>query len=160
MQLSDNFLVELYKYSLISQPFLEIANKNLQYHFLPSEPYKRVWKEIVTIYELFSKLPTIGVLAERLKDEPSETLDLLKQIKQCDVGDKKDMIISEFEFFLKRVMFVDLYGRVGKLYNDGKKDDAILLMAEESEKIAAFSIKGSKYIRVFTDFESRQSQRK
>jgi len=161
-KISDNFLVELYKLCLTSEPFLGVVSKNLKYQYIPSEVHKTVWQEISDSYELDGVSPTIGVLSERLKND-SDAKKLLIEIKNCKIGDNRDSIIKQFESYIRDVRFVDLYTRVGEMWNKNTqkdRDDAIAVLAKESEEIVGFSIGGELSAKVFSDFEKRQELRK
>lgn len=159
MQLSEDFLIEFYKACITTKNILELGLLHIQSQFLPTDAYKKVWKSIVHIHELNNTTPTIGVLSERLKND-EDALDLLLQVKDCRISDKKEVILNQFETFIKEMRFKELYKKVGTLYNEDKKDEAIKLLAQESEEIFHFNFKKDTYTRLFEQFEERQIVRK
>jgi len=158
-QLSENFLVELFKGCITSNSIITVVHQHLKYHFLPSDGYKSVWRAIKSQYEITSKPPTIGVLNEMLKQD-QKGLDVLSEMSQVVIMEKKEQIVGMFEVFLRKVMFIDLQGRVVELYNQGKAEESIKTMAVESEQIHNFNLKKSVYATVFGGFEKRQEKRK
>ena len=156
--LSENYLVELFKACLTSQNVLEVVNIHLQDNFLPEESYKHLWSAIKDSFLLTNKVPSIGILNEKLKND-SSALKMLLDVKKCKVPEI-DNIFPTFESFIKEVRFIELYTDIGKLWNQGKQEDAIKQLAEQSEEINNFSLKEGLYAKVFTDFDSRNELRK
>ena len=159
MQLSEDFLVEFFKSCITSKSVLELGIANLKDNFLPTDSHQKVWQQIVHVYELEEVMPTIGVLAERVKSD-ADAGSILVKMKACRVTDKKDMIINQLESFLKEMRFKELYKQVGTLYNQEKTEEAIELLAKESEEIFLFNFKKDVHATVFEQFEERQTQRK
>lgn len=158
-QLSEDFLIEFFKSCITTRMVLEIGMEHMKENFMPTEAHERIWKNIKNIYELNEEMPTIGILMERVKgDEDAEAL--LVQIKKCRVTDKKDLILGQLESFIKEMRFKELYKKIGTLYNEERKDDAIQIMARESEEIYNFNFKKDTYSTVFGQFEERQSDRR
>jgi hypothetical protein len=157
-QLSDGFLIELFKFALTDVSFIEVAAKDLKYQYLPTETYKKIWKEIVQTYELTNSLPTIGILSERFKND-SQIKSTLVEIKKQTIGDKKDLILQQLERYIKETRFVELYTKVGEMFNDSKREEAISLLAKESEQIVQYSLRKGMAVRIFADFEKRQAAR-
>ena len=157
-KINDHFLLELYKAALTSRGFFDIVSKHLKYHFIPQEEYKTLFQKMVQQYEVNQELPTIGSLAQHFNDNEN-VLKLLHKLRNINVSDTKDTLLSTFEKFLVDRQFIDLYVKIGTLHNEGKQDKAIALLAEESTKIASFCIKDSYYVRVFQDYGKRQVER-
>lgn len=158
-QLAEDFLLELFKCCLTNKSITEVVIQHLRYQFIPSEPYKLIWKEIYNSYELNQRIPTIGILSEKFKNN-GEVIDLLVEIKNINITDKKDEILNEFEVFLKEGMFREMHRETAELFNEGKKEEAYNEGLKRSSEIASFSIKRSYYTKVFADFETRQKERK
>jgi replicative DNA helicase len=157
-KLTGNFLIEVFKLSIVSESFLSISSKHLKYQYLPSEEYKFIWKAIVQVYELEGKLPTIGILSERLRDK--DLGELLLQIKNCKVGENKDVILKQLESYIREAKFVELYETIGETYNEGKREEAIKILSDKAQTISTFSLVSESTKTVFKDFESRNEQRK
>jgi len=156
--LSENFITELLKSCISNQNVLETISVHLEEAFLPSDEHKKLWRHIKESFELTNHTPSIGILNERLKDDPS-TLKLLLDVKRCKLIEV-DNLFPHFETFIKEVRFISLHQETGKLWNAGNQDAAIRLLAKESEEINNFSLKEGLYGKVFLDFEKRQEERK
>jgi len=159
MQLSEDFIIEFYKSCIVSKTVLELGLENLKNNFLPTDAHQKVWQQITHVYELEEVIPTIGVLSERVKGDTDAEAILVK-MKACRVTDKRDMIINQLESFLKEMRFKELYKKVGTLYNQEKTEEAIELLAKESEEIFLFNFKKDVHSRVFEQFEERQAERR
>lgn len=157
-QLTDEFLVELLKSCLVSKKILDICILNLKNEYVPIEALKKIWKNIQTHYQLNGTLPTFGILSEKIKDD-DKAIEYLLQMKKLNVAEKKTEILQQFDTFIQRARFVDLYTKVGNEYQKGNKEEAISLLAEEAQKITESSIKEGAYTTVFSDFNSRQQER-
>ena len=158
-QLNEQFLLELYKGCLTSKNFLEIVTKHLKYHYIPEEAYKKVFEKITQDYELLQTLPTIGSLTQHFSKDES-VLKILVKLKNTSVIEQKDILLQTFEKFIINAMFIDLYGKIGELHNDGKQDKAIKLLEEQSQIIATFSLREASYTKIFEGYEKRYGERK
>lgn len=156
-QLSEDFLIELAKGCLIDPNFLDVVSPHLKYSFLPSEPYKLVFKYLKEYYDAYRKAPTLGLLTEAVRDK--NTLPILGKIREANVYDNREQLVVTFEQFIKAGRFIELHERSAELYNQNQRDEAIKLLAAESQDIHAFSLKTDMLPRVFGDFDARQLQR-
>lgn len=159
MQLSEDFLVEFFKACITTKNILELGLIHIKPQYLPTDAYKKVWKSISHVFELNGILPTIGILSEKLKND-DEALDLLLQVKNSRISDRKEIILNQLEVFIREMRFKELYKKIGLLYNEDKKDEAIALMAKESERIFMFSFRKGIYTRLFEQFDERQLARR
>lgn len=157
-RLSADFLIELARACIDDYRILELVAKELEFQYLPSRPYKELFKQMVTILNVHETPPTFGLLAERFKgDEDAE--DLLAEIKGLKKSASKELLLEEFELFLKEVRFQRLYNDVRGMFNEGKTLEAIAQLSDESRDIHEFSLQGSLYQRVFKDFRQRNQDR-
>lgn len=154
-QLDESFLIELIKSCVLSGDFIGIIHPHLKYSYLPSEPYKKIFQYIFDFYGANKKPPTIGILAQNIKDE----LGLLARVRECDVHDSKDQILKSFERYIKDSRFINLHSEVTELYHKGDQEQAIKKMADDSQKIHQFSLQAQMPIRVYKNFDERQRER-
>jgi len=157
-QLSNEFLLEMYKSCLRSTKMLGTLSPIIEYHFLPSDSYKKVWKTITSHYGLSGGLPSKGVLYETNKYD-QDAVDLIKKIYETE-RPKDDDLLVQVEQFIIESKFVDLHDSLKKLWEGGDKEQALLVLKEESESISTFSLKQDYHHRVFGDFDKRRAQRK
>jgi hypothetical protein len=158
-QISPNLLLELIKSSLLSSDFISIIKPHLDYSFIPNEEYKEIFKYIFDYHGANQKSPTLGTLSQNLPEKDSY-LNVLAEIREVNIHDRKDEILKEFETFIRKSRFIKLHQDVKEIYNKGEADKAMLLLADESVAINSFSLVNKKHSRVFSDFSKRQVERK
>lgn len=158
-QLTGDFLVEFFKSCITTRAILDLGVEHIKENFLPTDAHSRIWKNIVNIYKLNEEMPTIGVLAERVKGD-TDAESLLVEIKNCNITNKKELILNQLASFIKEMRFKELYKKIGGLYNEEKRDEAIQIMAAESEAIYKFNFSQDTYSTVFGQFEERMSERR
>jgi len=156
-KLSPNFLNELFRSAFRNKSIFEILQVYLEFHYLPTEEYKQVWKSAKVHYELLSELPTIGLIAEQNKDN-IKVLDQLTQIKNADVA-SNNSLIKQIESYLKDAKFLNLYEKIGDLREQGKKDEAIKFLQEGTEEISNFSLQAQQFTKLYKGFEDRYNTR-
>lgn len=158
-KLSSIFVLELLKCCLTDRKILNLSKQHLSYNYLENDAQKKVFKYVFDSDNLNENPPTPGMIAQAYPAEP-EVISLLNQLKKIRVpNESKDSIVSSLEEFIKKSRFVELFNDVHDLYQQGKQEDAIALMAQESQTIAEFALKDEYYTTVFKDFEERTERR-
>lgn len=156
-KLSPNFLNELFRTAFRNKNVFEILLEHLEYHYLPTEEYKSVWKSAKTHYEVFNELPTIGSIGEKNKQNV-KILTQLTQIKDADIV-SQDVLLKQLETYLKDTKFVSLYDSIDSLYKAGNKEKAITEFQKISTEIVNFSLQAQTFESVFKGFEPRYNAR-
>lgn len=156
-KMSPDFLNELFRTCLKNKTILQIAIQHLEYHFLPSEEYKEIWKAIITHYHSFEDTCSLGTLAETFKNQ-SNVLQQIVKIKQADLPNA-DSILVQFEAFIKKAMFIELHRDTKDFYEKNNYEKAFSILQEKAEKIANFSLVAKSYEAIFEGFEDRYRQR-
>jgi archaellum biogenesis ATPase FlaH len=157
-QLSKEFLQEMFKSCLRSQKMLNTLIPVIEYHYLPEENYKRVWKSINNHYKAKGSIPTIGILYEANKFDEAST-DLIAKIRDVERPKDEDLL-HQVESFVKQARFVELHDTMREMWEKNEKDKAISILKEEAELISRFSLSGNYHHRVFGDYGKRVVQRK
>lgn len=158
LKLKSNFIVEVLRVCIEEIDFFLICNEFLRYEFLQTESEKLVYKYILNHYSLHDSLPTLGVIVQNLPPS-QDVMSLLSQIKEVKVTTNSKQLIPTLESFIRKSRFVSLYEKVGSLYNNGKYEESMSLLAKESESINSFSIKDKQFKTVFSGFEEREIRR-
>lgn len=161
MEISSNFLSELFLSFYRKKNILEISIEHLKYQYLPNEAYKKIFKYIKDYYIVNQKIPTVGMLSQAFLTDKlsSEINNILSQINTAQVLDEEE-ILDTLTSYIKDVMSIEFYDTFQEIYTEGDKDKARNYMREMSEKISEFSIrKTNYYTRVFADFPERNRQR-
>jgi hypothetical protein len=157
-QLNADYLFELAKAAIEDKNFFSLVKQYMRKEYMPNEQLSKVYDYMFNYFDANDKIPSIGVIAQSFS-ENSEVLSVIAKIKTSHISDIKDGLLKTFEKFIKEMMFVYTYERTKDLYNEGKHDEAISLLAEEAEKIAEFAIVSQRYTKVFEGFDDRQELR-
>ena len=138
-QLSEFFILELFKTCMRKSRVLEIASEHLQYHFLPSEEYKLIWKAIVDHYKLNGgELISLGLLAQQFRLN-REVTSLLAKLSDLEIP-PETAIIRQLEIFIKQMIFIDTHRELAEKYNKQDDEGAFELLASASQKISDFRL--------------------
>ncbi len=157
LQLNEQFLHELFTLCIRKRAVFDLCDKNLKYTYLPHERYKRIWKSIKHHYQILNTTPTIGSIAQSINSE--ESSDVLQSMRAL-VALNTQNIISLFEEFIKRSMFVEAYDELGDLYKQDRQEDAYERLTKYGETIVNFTTKSNYYEKVFEGASSRFSKRR
>jgi replicative DNA helicase len=162
MEISSNFLSELFALFYKNKDILEASIEHLKFQYFPNEIYKKIFKYIRDFYLLNHKIPTIGVISQAfLTDKDSKEINnILTQINEAQILDVEDAF-NTLNNYIVDSMSIEFYNEFYDLYIDNNKDKARLYMREVADKISNFSIrKGNNYYTtVFKDFSERNRQR-
>lgn len=158
-RLSNDFIAELVKYCLSNKKVLEVCKKHLKFHYLVTEAQKKVVKYIFEIDDIQHTVPTIGAIGQTFSTE-QEVISFLSRVKAVKVENNQvDTLLDTLEVYIKETRFQILYQKIGDLYNEGKKQKAIELLAKESPEIVRFTLKDTYYTTIFKDFDARLNER-
>lgn len=159
--LTNTFLNELFRLCFLKKPVLEVVTVHLKYTYVEDSliSYKHILKSITSYYKNNEKLPTIGYVSQQFATNPQVQI-ILAEIKDTPIPDV-ETTVRQLEQYIKNVKFLQLNEQVANLYNDGKKEEAVKLSAEESQEIINFSLKQgtSQFIRLFKDFSTIMKER-
>lgn len=159
--LTNTFLNELFRLCFLKKPVLEVVTVHLKYTYVEDSliPYKHILKSMTSYYKNNEKLPTIGYVSQQFATNPQVQI-ILAEIKDTPIPDV-ETTVRQLEQYIKNVKFLQLNEQVANLYNDGKKEEAVKLSAEESQEIINFSLKQgtSQFIRLFKDFSTIMKER-
>lgn len=156
-KLSSDFLIELAKACVVNKEILDVVKQHLNYSYIAGEPYKIVFKYLFDYHDAHNTSPSIGILTQSITDP--KCLEIIGRIRRADVYDNKEELVKTLQDFIKRGRFVKLHEDAAKMYSDGKHDEAMHLLAEESKLINEFSLGAKLHSRIFADFDKRQKLR-
>lgn len=157
--LTSDFIVELFKASLLYPKVLDICKKHLKYQYLITDAQKKILKFIIETSEVSGKVPTIGMIGQTYSTD-EEVISFLTKVRKSIVEKEQvEELISTLEVYIIEGKFRLLYEKLGDLYNDGKKKEALSLLTNESKIINEFKLKDNYYTTVFKGFQDRQELR-
>lgn len=161
-KLNSGFMAEIFKLMFSDEVIMRIASEYLKYELIPKEwvGYKFILREAIIQYTEKNKLPSIGVICQKLCDEDAVQL-AAKEIKKAALIDR-EIAIDQLQSFVKETEFELLSRKVHDLYEEGKKEEAIRVNAEESQRILemSFRSKSGGFQSVFGGFHERMVERR
>jgi replicative DNA helicase len=161
-KLNPGFMAEIFKLMFSDEVIMRIASEYLKYELIPKEwvGYKFILREAIIQYTEKNKLPSIGAICQKLCDEDVVQL-AAKEIKKAALIDR-EIAIDQLQSFVKETEFELLSRKVHDLYEEGKKEEAIRVNAEESQRILemSFRSKSGGFQSVFGGFQQRMIERR
>lgn len=158
-KLSPTFIAELCKSCLSNSKIIDVCVLHLKYHFLESDAQKQVFKFIIDSYQTAESIPTLGVIAQNFSAN-KEILSFLNEVKEIKINKEEgEQLLEQFENFIKHSRFIEIFNTTHDLYQEGKREDAIKYMSQESLLVNDFSIKQKYYTTVFKDYGERNDKR-
>lgn len=161
-KLNPGFMAEIFKLMFSDEVIMRIASEYLKYELIPKEwsGYKFILREAIIQYTEKNKLPSIGAICQKLCDEDAVQL-AAKEIKKAALIDR-EIAIDQLQSFVKETEFELLSRKVHDLYEEGKKEEAIRVNAEGSQRILemSFRSKSGGFQSVFGGFHERMIERR
>lgn len=161
-KLNPGFMAEIFKLMFSDEVIMRIASEYLKYELIPKEwsGYKFILREAIIQYTEKNKLPSIGAICQKFADE-DVVQDAAKEIKKAALIDR-EIAIDQLQSFVKETEFELLSRKVHDLYEEGKKEEAIRVNAEESQRILemSFRSKSGGFQSVFGSFHERMVERR
>lgn len=161
-KLNPGFMAEIFKLMFSDEVIMRIASEYLKYELIPKEwlGYKFILREAIIQYTEKNKLPSIGAICQKFADE-DVVQDAAKEIKKAALIDR-EIAIDQLQSFVKETEFELLSRKVHDLYEEGKKEEAIRVNAEESQRILemSFRSKSGGFQSVFGGFHERMVERR
>lgn len=161
--LTDKFFEDLLRLCFHDESMLSICSKHLEYHYIPVESYRYVWKEVDRYYKTYGLIPSFGNISQIF----STSSDLDISIRDCisDIAEiglpAKTTTLKLFEAFIKDSKMFDAYGKFTEAYKEGKKDKAQAIIIKAAESLSTTSlIEDTKACTpVFKGFDARHDER-
>lgn len=161
-KLNPGFMAEIFKLMFSDEVIMRIASEYLKYELIPKEwsGYKFILREAIIQYTEKNKLPSIGAICQKFCDEDAVQL-AAKEIKKATLIDR-EIAIDQLQSFVKETEFELLSRKVHDLYEEGKKEEAIRVNVEESQRILemSFRSKSGGFQSVFGGFHERMIERR
>lgn len=161
-KLSPNFMAELFKLIFLDKGIAQIAAGHLEYSLIPKEwpGYKFLFKEALEQFNKRDVAPSLGAASQKFADNEI-VQETIEDIKNASIVDK-ELIIDQLESFIKETQFELLSKKVHDLYEEGKKEEAIRVNAEESKTILDISLRktAGNFVQVFGGFKERMKAKR
>lgn len=163
-KINEDFLDEFLSACFKNKHFFETVRGHLEYHLIPTESHKFVWKYLNEFYDVNEKIPSLGIVNQNFEGETDSKrkgaiMATLSKISKTYTNDLYDELIEMFTAFVKGQRFKDLYNSVADLAEEGEMEEAIETLARESQIINQFSVTGEYFDKVYEDFVERTIDR-
>ena len=161
-KLASNFVTELFAYALSSRTVFETIRAYLKLSYLQREEEKKFAQWIFRNFDKKGRIATVGQIQQQfIKDD--SVLEFLADISDIEVDDTKsgyDSIISTFQEYLKKMIFLESNEKIVEAWNRGDYDAAYGLSIKQADTLSRFSIVDGSIETIFGGFKKRQAQRK
>lgn len=153
---NSKFLLSLFAMALKNQSLASIISEHIVEEFLPNKEYVKILSEIKRNLKVHSKQPTLNKLYQKFdNDDDDDVYFLLEDIEDADTSMTTDETLEELQSFIMRARFMKEYTEMGKLYNKGRKDEAVDRLIGLSDQFSTFSVKKETFDPVIGGFASR-----
>ena len=161
--LAGDFVTELLAVAMERRTVFDIVRQHMKFSYLQTEAEKKMWQWMTKRYDLTGRIPTVGQTRQQFNDD-DKVLSVLERISDIDIDDdslrNEEVVLDTFERFVKKMKFLEANDRKTDLYNAGKKDMAWDMFVRYAEEFSKFSIQDAKFETVFSDYDTRQAQRR
>jgi len=161
MQLTSDFLNELIRLTFLKKGLIEVMQVHFKFNYVPVKlkEHKVIIQSVLNYYKVNGKLPTFGIISQQhSKDDKIQAL--LAEIKDTPIADL-NLILNQLEEYIKKIRFQILMKQTAEIYNEGRVEESMKLLEDESSSINNFSLKkdSGQFSKIFGGFEDRRKQR-
>lgn len=148
------FLLSLFSTTLRDKKVASIVSSHLELDHLPNKEYGSILTQIKKHMKAHQKAPSLNLLYQKFDDD-DEIFYLLEDIEDVVVELSVDEVIEELQAFIINAKFIQEYKEMGKLFNKGKKDEAVARLVGLSDSFQNFTIKKETFDAVLQGFAKR-----
>lgn len=152
--LTEDFLFELY-YSCFQYDYVcNLVVEHMKKEYLPAKDFQSLQTILTKYWQEHKSAPTLNIITQVVSMN-KEAKSLVNDIKDCAEGSEPEIILEQFENYLRQVKFQITYKEIGELYAKNDKDKAMELLQSFAKWQNEFSLKQNSFIDVIETFESR-----
>lgn len=152
--LTEDFLFELYFACFQYDYVCNLVCRYMQSSYLPGRDFQALQTYINKYFKEHKSAPTLNIISQ-IVSVNREVKALLDDIKDCAEGVEPDIILEQFEDYLRQVKFQKTYKEIGELYAKQDRDKAMELLQSFAEWQNEFSLQQNTFVDVIDTFESR-----
>lgn len=152
--LTEDFLFELYFACFQYDYVCNLVCRYMQPSYLPGRDFQALQTYISKYFKEHKSAPTLNIISQ-IVSVNREVKALLDDIKDCAEGEEPDIILEQFEDYLRQVKFQKTYKEIGELYAKQDRDKAMELLQSFAEWQNEFSLQQNTFVDVIDTFESR-----
>lgn len=152
--LTEDFLFELY-YGCFQYDYVcGLVCTYMENSYLPGRDFQSLQTYLRKYYKEHKSAPTLNIISQ-IVSMNREVTALLNDIKDCAEGVEADVILEQFEEYLRNVKFQKTFKEIGELYAKQESEKAFKLMSSFADWQNEFSLRQNEFIDVGETFESR-----
>lgn len=152
--LTEDFLFELYYACFTYDYVCSLVCRYMQKSYLPGRDFQALQGYLCKYYAEHKSAPTLNIISQ-IVSVNREVTALLNDIKDCAEGVEPDIILEQFEDYLRQVKFQKTYKEIGELYAKQDRESAMKLLQSFAEWQNDFSLQQNSFVDVLETFESR-----
>jgi len=152
--LTEDFLFELYYACFTYDYVCSLVCEYMQKSYLPGRDFQALQGYLCKYFAEHKSSPTLNIISQ-IVSVNREVSALLEDIKDCAEGVEPEIILEQFENYLRQVKFQKTYKEIGELYAKQDRDKAMKLLQSFAEWQNDFSLRQNSFVDVVETFESR-----
>ncbi len=152
--LTEDFLFELYFACFNYDYVCSLVCQHMQKAYLPGRDFQTLHGYLCKYFKEHKSAPTMNIISQMVSAN-REARSILDDIKDCAEGVEPEIVLEQFEDYLRQVRFQKTYKEIGELYSKSDRKQAMKLLQEFAEWQSNFSLQRNSFIDVVGTFESR-----
>lgn len=152
--LTEDFLFELY-YSCFNYDYVcSMVVRHMNKTYLPGRDFQSLQSYLCKYWKEHKSAPTINIISQMVLAN-KEVRSLLDDIKDMAEGVEPEIVLEQFEEYLRQVKFQKTYKEIGKLYAQQDREKAMKLLQDFAEWQNDFHLQQNQFVDVLETWESR-----
>lgn len=152
--LTEDFLFELYYACFAYDYVCSLVCRYMQKTYLPGRDFQALQGYLCKYFTEHKSAPTLNIISQ-IVSVNREVASLLDDIKDCAEGVEPDLILEQFENYIRQVKFQQTYKEIGELYAKQEQEKAMKLLQSFAEWQNDFKLQQNSFVDVIETFESR-----
>lgn len=152
--LTEDFLFELYYACFTHDYVCSLVCEHMDSSYLPGRDFQALQKYLCTYFKDHKSAPTLNIISQ-IAAVSSGVSSLLRDIKDCAEGVDPEIILEQFENYIRQVRFQKTYKEIGELYAKQDRERSIHLLQSFAEWQSNFTLRQNSFIDVAETFGTR-----
>lgn len=157
--LTVEYLRQLYWGAINNSFVCSAVSKHMEMELLPTGDFQTLHTAIKKHFMAHKDAPKYGIIKQAVVSSRAVT-ELLEEIHDDAQEIDPEVLLEQFEEYLKLMMFQRAYKEIGKLYQSGREADALSSFYSESKAIEQFTLKSDEFVDVVGTFRERFNDNK
>lgn len=152
--LTEEFLYELYNSCFEHDYVCNVVCEYMKNEYLPSRGFQKLHEIVKAYYRKNGTAPNFN-MTTHLVSNCNEAKRVLSDMTYNNGEIKPDILLEQFEIYLKNVKFQLAYKEMGELYARGEREKALDKLVSFSQWLQEFTLRGNAFIDVIGTFKER-----